>query len=61
MHLLPSVSGPINGNQTSVSGTDIKYSGLFETGVGDFDVNVSAVVMDEYYTRLWSYYFRNCC
>jgi iron complex outermembrane receptor protein len=39
--------GPINGNETSVSGTDIKYSGLFETGVGDFDVNFSAVVMDE--------------
>jgi outer membrane receptor protein involved in Fe transport len=27
---------------------DIKYSGLFETGVGDFDVNANVVMMDEY-------------
>jgi iron complex outermembrane receptor protein len=39
--------GPINGNATTTSGADIKYSGLFETGVGDFDVNLNMVVMDE--------------
>ena len=38
---------PINGNETSVAGFDIKYSGLFETGVGDFDMNVNMVLMDE--------------
>ena len=38
---------PINGNDTSVAGFDIKYSGLFETGVGDFDMNVNMVLMDE--------------
>ena len=38
---------PINGNQQTVSGTDIKYNGLFETSVGDFDVNLGMVVMDE--------------
>jgi len=40
-------TNPVNGNETSVAGTDIKYSGLFETGVGDFDVNLNMVVMDE--------------
>ena len=29
------------------SGMDVKYSGLFETGVGDFDVNFSMVDMDK--------------
>jgi len=38
---------PINGNETSVAGLDVKYSGLFETGVGDFDMNVNMVLMDE--------------
>ena len=38
---------PINGNKATVSGTDVKYSGLFETGVGDFDVNLGMVIMDE--------------
>ena len=38
---------PVNGNQTTVSGIDAKYSGLFETGVGDFDMNVNMVLMDE--------------
>ena len=38
---------PINGNQATVAGTDIKYSGLFETAVGDFDMNLNMVVMDE--------------
>ena len=40
-------TNPINGNQADVSGTDIKYSGLFTTGVGDFDVNANVVIMDE--------------
>ena len=40
-------TNPINGNMSDVSGTDIKYSGLFETGVGDFDVNANVVMMDE--------------
>ena len=39
---------PINGNDGDASGMDIKYSGLFETGVGDFDVNANVVMMDEY-------------
>tara|TARA_B100001027_G_scaffold144386_1_gene100702 strand:+ start:804 stop:3503 length:2700 start_codon:yes stop_codon:yes gene_type:complete len=39
--------GPINGNMTNTAGTDIKYSGLIETGVGDFDINLNMVVMDE--------------
>ena len=38
---------PINGNQSTVSGTDIKYNGLFETGVGDFDVSLGMVIMDK--------------
>ena len=40
-------TNPINGNKFSVAGTDIKYSGLFETSVGEFDVNLGMVVMDE--------------
>ena len=40
-------TNPINGNKADVSGTDIKYSGLFTTGVGDFDVNANVVIMDE--------------
>ena len=40
-------TGPINGNQLEVSGTDINYSGTFETTVGDFDLNINAVLMDE--------------
>ena len=39
---------PINGNDGDASGMDIKYSGLFETGVGDFDLNANVVIMDEY-------------
>ena len=39
--------GPINGNNSTVAGTDIKYSGLFTSKVGDFDVNFNMVVMDE--------------
>ncbi|MDB4836655.1 TonB-dependent receptor [Gammaproteobacteria bacterium] len=39
---------PINGNQASTSGVDLKYNGLYETAVGDFDVNFSTVIMDEY-------------
>jgi iron complex outermembrane receptor protein len=39
---------PINGNDADASGMDIKYSGLFETGVGDFDLNANVVIMDEY-------------
>ena len=42
---------PINGNQTTVAGTDFKYNGVFETGVGDFDVNLGLVLMDEYETE----------
>ena len=38
---------PINGNDSSVTGTDIKYSGLFTSKVGDFDVNFNMVLMDE--------------
>ena len=38
---------PINGNSVMTSGMDVKYSGLFETGVGDFDVNFSMVDMDK--------------
>ena len=38
---------PINGNSVLTSGMDVKYSGLFETGVGDFDVNFSLVDMDK--------------
>ena len=38
---------PINGNSILTSGMDVKYSGLFETGVGDFDVNFSMVDMDK--------------
>ena len=41
-------TNPINGNDGDASGMDIKYSGLFETGVGDFDVNANVVMMDEY-------------
>jgi len=41
-------TNPINGNKGDVTGTDIKYSGLFTTGVGDFDVNANVVIMDEY-------------
>ena len=40
-------TNPVNGNKFSVAGTDIKYSGLFETSVGEFDVNLGMVVMDE--------------
>ena len=39
--------GPINGNTSTVAGTDIKYSGLFTSKVGDFDVNLNMVLMDE--------------
>ncbi len=42
---------PINGNQTSTSGIDLKYNGLYETAVGDFDVNFSTVIMDEWETE----------
>ena len=37
----------INGNSALTSGMDVKYTGLFETGVGDFDVNFSMVDMDK--------------
>ena len=37
----------INGNKQLTSGMDIKYTGLYETGVGDFDVNFSMVDMDK--------------
>tara|TARA_B110000046_G_scaffold182770_1_gene217456 strand:+ start:1 stop:2298 length:2298 start_codon:yes stop_codon:yes gene_type:complete len=40
-------TNPVNGNKFSVAGTDIKYSGLFETSVGEFDVNLGMVIMDE--------------
>ena len=42
---------PINGNQTSTTGIDLKYNGLYETAVGDFDVNFSTVIMDEWETE----------
>ena len=38
---------PINGNSILTSGMDVKYTGLYETGVGDFDVNFSMVDMDK--------------
>ena len=38
---------PINGNGLLTSGMDVKYTGLYETGVGDFDVNFSMVDMDK--------------
>ena len=37
----------INGNSKIASGVDVKYSGLYETAVGDFDVNFSMIDMDK--------------
>ena len=37
----------INGNSKLASGVDVKYSGLYETAVGDFDVNFSMIDMDK--------------